>query len=213
MPVWGILLIILGIMIGVLIVLYILGKRAQKKQEAAREQMEQQKQRVDLLVIDKKKVKLKNSGLPQSAIDQAGRMAKNSKVPVVKCKIGPRIMTLIADGEVFDAIPVKKEVKAEVSGLYIMRVQGVHGTVIQAPKKKKLLSRLRKKADNYQAKADAIQKDTKKAKEEKWAAKANAASSQAAKPAASASPAKTNSQPAKSSTSGMSKNMKKKKKK
>ena len=115
--VWKVLLIILIILVVVLAVLYFLGKRAQKKQEAQQEQIEAAKQSVSMLVIDKKRLPIKQSGLPQMVIDQTPKLMRRSKLPIVKAKIGPRIVTLVADEQVFEIIPVKKEVKAEVSGI------------------------------------------------------------------------------------------------
>ena len=36
---------------------------------------------------------------------------RNSKMPIIKAKIGPQIMSLICDEKIFDSVPVKKEVK------------------------------------------------------------------------------------------------------
>ena len=99
--VWKVLLIILIILVVVLAVLYFLGKRAQKKQEAQQEQMEAAKQSVSMLVIDKKRLPIKQSGLPQMVIDQTPKLMRRSKLPIVKAKIGPRIVTLVADEQVF----------------------------------------------------------------------------------------------------------------
>ena len=50
-----------------------------------------------------------------------------------------------ADEKVFDLIPVKKEIKAEVSGLYIVGVKGIRGSLETPQKKKKgFLARFRK---------------------------------------------------------------------
>ena len=73
------------------------------------------------------------------------------KVPVVKAKVGPRVMTLIADEQIFDMIPVKKEVKAVISGMYILGVKGLHGktTVVPAKKRgffKRTMDKLQEKA-------------------------------------------------------------------
>ena len=38
-------------------------------------------------------------------------------------------MSLVADESVYDLIPVKKEIKAEVSGIYIMSVRGLRGSL------------------------------------------------------------------------------------
>ncbi len=55
----------------------------------------------------------------------------------MKAKIGPQIMSLVCDEKIFDSVPVKKEVKAVVSGIYITGVKGLHGKAPQAPAKKK----------------------------------------------------------------------------
>ena len=114
---WIVLLIVLLIIVIGLAVLYFLGKKAQKKQEAQQEQIEAAKQTIPMLIIDKKRLPIKESGLPQMVIDQTPKLMRRSKLPIVKAKVGPRIMTLVADEQVFDLIPVKKEVKADVSGI------------------------------------------------------------------------------------------------
>lgn len=140
-----VLLVILVILIGVLIGLYVFGKKAQKKQEAQREQIEAMKQTVSMLVIDKKRLPLKDSGLPQMVIAQTPKLMRRSKLPIVKAKVGPKISVLIADEKVFDLIPVKKEIKAEVSGLYIVGVRGIRGSLETPVKKKGFFKRLLKK--------------------------------------------------------------------
>lgn len=130
-------LIILAVLIIGIVVLYFLGKRAQKKQDEQQALLEEHKQTVSMLIIDKKRMKLKESGLPQSVIDQTPKMMRGSKLPIVKVKVGPQIMSLVADEKIFDSIPVKKEVKAVVSGIYIMNVKGLHGKTEQQPGKKK----------------------------------------------------------------------------
>ena len=116
MKLWMILLIILVIMAIALIVLYFLGKKAQKKQEEQQAQIEASKQTVSMLIIDKKKMPLNKSGLPQIVIEQTPKLMRRSKLPVVKAKVGPRIMTMICDEKIFDSVPVKKEVKKTTGG-------------------------------------------------------------------------------------------------
>lgn len=141
----NVLIIVLVVLVIALGVLYYFGRKAQKKQAAQQEQMEAMKQTVSMLVIDKKKMKLKDSGLPQMVIDQTPKLMRGAKMPIVKAKVGPKIMTLVADANVFDLIPVKKEVKATVSGIYITSVKGVRGPLEQpAPKKKGLFGRFKK---------------------------------------------------------------------
>ena len=78
-------------------------------------------------------------------IDQTPKLMRRSKLPIVKAKVGPRIAIMIADEKVFDLIPIKKEIKAEVSGLYIVGVKGIHGSLeAPAPKKKGFFARFKK---------------------------------------------------------------------
>ena len=140
-----VLLVILVILIAAVIALYFFGKKAQKKQDEQQAQIQANKQTVSMLVIDKKRMPLKDSGLPQMVIDQTPKLMRRSKLPIVKAKVGPKISILIADEKVFDLIPVKKEIKAEVSGLYIVGVKGIRGSLEAPPKKKKgFLARFRK---------------------------------------------------------------------
>lgn len=142
-----VLLVILVILIIALAVLYFLGKKAQKRQEQQQEQIDAMKQTVSMLIIDKKRMKLKDAGLPQAVVDQTPRLLRGSKLPVVKAKVGPQIMTLVCDEKIFDSVPVKKEVKAVVSGIYITGVKGLHGKAPVAPvKKKSFFKRMLEKA-------------------------------------------------------------------
>ena len=132
-----VLLVILAIMIVALIVLYFVGKKAEKKQAEQMEQIEAYKQTLSMLIIDKKRLKIADSGLPQMVLDQTPWYGKWQKLPIVKAKIGPKIMSLICDDKIFDDVPVKKEVKAVVSGIYITEVKGLHGKKNAEPAKKK----------------------------------------------------------------------------
>ena len=137
MSTWQIvLLVILLVLIVALVVLYFYGKKMQKKQAEQQEQLEAAKQQVSMLIIDKKMLPVKDSGLPQMVIDQVPKMMRGRKLPIVQVKVGPRVMRMIADEMIFDDLPVKKEVKATVSGIYITEVKGLHGRTEVKPKKK-----------------------------------------------------------------------------
>lgn len=126
---WAIvLLIVTAVLAGVAVLLYFLGKKAQKKEEEQREQIDAMKQTISMLVIDKKRMKIKESGLPQSVIDQTPKMMRWTKLPIVKAKVGPQVLSLVCDDKIFDSVPVKKEVKATVSGIYITSVKGLRGS-------------------------------------------------------------------------------------
>ena len=138
MHTWQIVLIVvLVVMIAAAIALYFLGKKAQAKKEQQDEQIAATAQSVTMLIIDKKRMPMKNAGLPQQVMEQTPKLMRRSKLPIVKAKVGPRVMTLIADEQIFDEIPVKKEVKATVSGLYITGVKGLRGPIEKPVKKKK----------------------------------------------------------------------------
>ena len=126
-----VMIVILVILIGVLVGLYIFGKKAEQEQMAAAAQV------VSMLIIDKKKLRLKEAGLPQMVVDNTPKYLRRTKVPVVKAKIGAKIMTLMCENKVFEVLPVKKEVKAVVSGLYITEIKSVRGGSIEQPEKKK----------------------------------------------------------------------------
>lgn len=139
--------ILLGIIIVlaiVLVVLYFLGKKAEKRQAEQQEKLDAAAQTVSMLVIDKKRMKLKEAGFPAVVIENTPKYLRRSKVPVVKAKIGPRIMTLMCDATVFPVLPIKKEVKVVVSGIYITEVKGARGGLEVPVKKKGFFSRSRK---------------------------------------------------------------------
>ena len=145
-PVAITLLIIVIVLAIIIAVLYFLGKKAQKKQAEQQELLDANKQTVSMLIIDKKRMKLKDAGLPQMVIDQTPKMMRRAKLPIVKAKVGPRIMTLICDAAIFDQIPVKKEVKATVSGIYITGVRGIRGSLEQPEKKNGFWQKMLRKA-------------------------------------------------------------------
>jgi hypothetical protein len=145
MPMIGkVALIVLAILAVLLIVLVIVGRNLQKKQEASNGQMEAMAQTMSMLVIDKKMMKLKDANLPKVVLEQTPKYLRGSKVPVVKVKAGPNIMNLISDAKIFDKIPVQTQVKAKVSGIYIMEILGARGKVQEEPKKKGFLDRFKK---------------------------------------------------------------------
>lgn len=138
----GIVLIIIAVVaIAAIVVLYIVGRKLQKKQENSQAQMQAAAQTVSILVIDKKMMKMKEANLPKIVLDQTPKYMRGSKVPIVKAKIGPKVMSLVCDAKVFDLIPVKKEVKAVLSGIYIMDVKGLRGNLEQKKEKKTLLKK------------------------------------------------------------------------
>ena len=150
-PALIVLIVIAVVLVVAFIVLTILGKKAQKRKEEQDEQIAAASQTVNMLIIDKKRMKLKDAGLPQQIIEQTPKLMRRSKLPVVKAK----------------EIPLKKEVKASVSGIYITAVRGIRGPLEKPKKKKGFRARM---AENY-SKANEQLKAEEAAKAERKAAK------------------------------------------
>lgn len=131
-------LLVLGIIVLVLlilmVVLYFVGRKMQKKQDESQAQMQAASQVATILVIDKKRMKLKEAGLPKMVLENTPKYLRGSKVPIVKAKIGPKIMSLMCDEKIFPVLPVKKELKVVISGIYIMDVKGRN--VLESPQEK-----------------------------------------------------------------------------
>ena len=82
---WQIVLIVVAVVLLVLIaVLYFLGKKAQKKQAEQQEMLEANKQSMSMLIIDKKRMRLKDAGLPQMVLDQTPKEMRRAKMPIIK---------------------------------------------------------------------------------------------------------------------------------
>jgi hypothetical protein len=163
------LLVIMIVMIAAIVALYFLGRRAQKKKEEQDAQIAAAAQTVTMLIIDKKRMRLKDAGLPQVVVEQTPKLMRRSKLPIVKAKVGPKVMSLIADEAIFEEIPLKKEVKATVSGLYITGVKGLRGPLEKPQKKKGFRAKLRDKYDslNAEMKAEKAAEEKSKASKKK----------------------------------------------
>lgn len=149
MPLWlKIIIVIILVLLAALIALYFYGNKLQARQVEQEQLMDQMAQTVSILVIDKKIMRIKDAvqaGLPPQVLEQTPKYMRRAKMPVVKAKIGPRVMTLLAEMSAYEVLPVKTECKVVVSGIYIREVKSIRGKTIQAPaKKKSFLDRFRK---------------------------------------------------------------------
>ena len=138
-------IVLVVVVVAATVALYFYGNKMQKKQAEAEKQMQVGAQTVSMLVIDKKIMKLKEAGFPQMVVDQTPKYLRGSKVPVVKAKIGPKIMTLMCDNNAFEVLPVKKEVKVVMNGIYIMEVKGARGGLEQKEEKVGFFKRMANK--------------------------------------------------------------------
>ena len=132
-----VLIVITVVLVVAFATLYFVGKKAEKKQAEQQKTLEANAQTINLFVIDKKKLKLKDSGLPSIVLEQTPKYARRAKLPIVKVKAGPRIMNLIADAKIYEQILPKQDIKATVSGIYITSFKRIRGPVYEPGKKKK----------------------------------------------------------------------------
>lgn len=126
---WQISLIVLVVILIVLAILYIAAKRLQKKADSQQDMINQSKQVVSMLIIDKKKLRIKDSKLPKIVQDQVPAYMRWRKMPLVKAKVGPKIETLMCDEKVFKELPVKRNVKVELAGMYIVGLKSYKNKV------------------------------------------------------------------------------------
>ena len=141
MPWWLIMIIVIVVALAIMFVLYRVGDKLQKKQSAQREQMVEAAQPMNMLIIDKKMLPMKDAGLPKMLMEQTPKRYQKAKLRIAKVKVGPQIMNMICDDAIFDELPTRGEVKAMVSGIYIISVKSVRGKKVaqeeETGKKKK----------------------------------------------------------------------------
>jgi len=113
------------ILVIIVVVLYFLNRWAGRRMSDQQDMVERHKQPATIYVIDKKKDKITNANLPKAMASQIPRMGRVMKMPLVKVKIGPQIMTLVCDKAVFEALPIKKNVQVELAGAYIVSMKGM----------------------------------------------------------------------------------------
>jgi len=122
----GDIIIIVAVVIAIIVVgLYFLNRWAYKKIDSQQAIIDKAKVLTTIYVIDKKKDKITNVKMPKAVVTQMPKIYKLMKMRFVQAKIGPQIITLICDKNVFDAIPVKKNVKVDIAGLYIVGMPGL----------------------------------------------------------------------------------------
>ncbi len=126
--------IIIIVVLALLIVgMYYLNKKGMKRMIQAQDFIDQNRMTVQIFVIDKKQEKPSPSNMPKAVYEQMPKTAKMRKTNLVRAKVGPQIVTLMCDKPVYNAMPVKKSVKVDIAGMYIVSIAGVN----LADKKKK----------------------------------------------------------------------------
>lgn len=144
---------LLVMLIVVLVVagFYFLNRWAYKKMDEQQAVINQQKMTQTAYIIDKKHDKITNVHMPKAVMDNLPKRARLMKMYFAQVKIGPQILTLICDKNVYNALPLKKNVKIEIAGLYIVNVVGM-----------KSADEMKAIAKEKKAKAKAEKKENKK---------------------------------------------------
>ena len=128
--------IVLILAVGVVIVsavMYHVGKKNYAKNLEAQSFINQYKTVTPILVIDKRFEKPTPHNLPKNIYEKLPKTAHIRKMPIVKAKVGPQILTLMCDKNIYDVLAVKKTVKVELAGIYISKIVGMN---IEDKKKK-----------------------------------------------------------------------------
>lgn len=120
------LIIIIVILALILAGLYFLNKKSMRRMIQAQDFIEQNRTTVQIFIIDKKQEKPSPTNLPKAVYEQMPKTARMRKTNMVRAKVGPQIVTLLCDKPVYNVLPVKKTVKVELAGMYILGMTGLN---------------------------------------------------------------------------------------
>ncbi|MFW5808167.1 MAG: hypothetical protein ACOC2H_06420 [Spirochaetota bacterium] len=129
----AVILLVIGIIIGY----RIFRKRMNKKMEEQKALVNQHKMPASIFVIEKKKGKISEAKLPKSVVDQVPAIYKLRKMPLVTAKIGPQVVTLVCEDDIFDKLPEKKNINVELAGIFIVSIKTAGHTKGQKQRKSK----------------------------------------------------------------------------
>ncbi len=136
-------LIIYGVVILVIIALFIgyriFRKRMEKKAEEQKAIVNQHKMPASIFVISKKKGRISEAKLPKNVMDQVPALYKFKKMPLITAKIGPQIVTLVCEDDIYNKLPEKKNINVELAGIFIVSVKpaGQHKSQRKGKSKRK----------------------------------------------------------------------------
>lgn len=138
----NIIVIVILVILAILAILYFVGNKLQAKQVTAEKAMSQMSMVVSMLILDKKKCHIKDSGLMKQVQDSIPAYIRWRKFPIVKARIikaniagGAQVMSFICDPKVFKIMPVKTEVKVTLAGIYITKLHSAKGVDLSKLKK------------------------------------------------------------------------------
>lgn len=130
-----------------LFLLYHFGQKLQIRQAESQKAIDTYSQTVSLLAIDKKKMKLKAAPFPAEVYEKTPVYLRHLSVYVVKAKIGPKIVNLMCEKNVFEQIPLKVTIQGKISGAYLTEItKGAVPTEKMIEKRRKEKAKAEKKA-------------------------------------------------------------------
>ena len=153
-----IIIIIIIALAAALFFAYRANRKAMGQMIQAQDFIDANRQTVQIFVIDKKNEKPSTSNMPKAVFEQLPKKAKAKKAFLVRAKVGPQIVTLMCDKPVYNVMPVKKNVKVDLAGMYIVSITGMN---LEDKKKKTFGEKIAASATRT------MQKESKKAKDKK----------------------------------------------
>lgn len=148
---WSVILtvviILLIIAVIAFVLLYRLSSRMRVQNYEAERLMDSFSQVVPILIIDKKKMRLKDAPLPREAYERTPKYLRWMKVYIVRGKVGPRVVNLICEKDIYDELPLKTTIQGKISGLYLKEIKkGAVPTEKTLKKRRKEKEKAAKKA-------------------------------------------------------------------
>jgi len=144
-----IIIIVIVVLALLCFLMYRMNRKAMGQMIQAQDFIDANRQTVQIFVIDKRQEKPSASNMPKVVFEQMPKRAKMRKANLVRAKVGPQIVTLMCDKPVYEVLPVKKNVKVDLAGMYIVSVTGMN---LEDKKKKTFTEKIAASANRTMAK-------------------------------------------------------------
>lgn len=91
-------------------------------------------------------MKLKSAPFPAELYEKTPLYLRWMKVNVVQVKIGPRVVNLLCERDIFDQIPIRTTIQGKISGVYLQEItKGASPTEKMIKKRRKAKEKAAKK--------------------------------------------------------------------
>ena len=98
---------------------YFTRKKLKAQQAEQARMVKQYKQTISVFVIEKKMGKISDGKFPKEVLAEVPKYLRWRKMPLVKVKAGPQIISLTCDKKVYERLPINKTIKADIAGIYL----------------------------------------------------------------------------------------------